>query len=314
MRVDTVTTLLVTHPDCVGHDPGYGHPEAPARLSAVVAALKEPEFSGLLRRQAPLGDEADIARVHGPNYARSVMAHVPNAGHAALDADTILSPRSGQAALRAVGAVTSAVDAVMQGEARNAFCAIRPPGHHAEPDRAMGFCLFNSIAVAARHAQAAHGVKRVAIVDFDVHHGNGTQAVAEEDPSLFFASSHQFPLYPGTGSAKETGLGNVVNVPLMTGTDGPAFRSAFESRILPRLDDFAPELLLVSAGFDAHRADPLAGLELEEEDFGWVTARLAEAARRHAQGRLISVLEGGYDLRALAGSAAAHVSALMHAG
>ncbi len=241
------------------------------------------------------------------------MARVPQKGHAALDADTILSPQSGKAALRAVGAVTLAVDAVMQGEAQNAFCAVRPPGHHAEPDQAMGFCLFNSIAVAARHTQAMHGIKRVAIVDFDVHHGNGTQAVAEQDPSLFFASSHQYPLYPGTGSADEIGAGNVVNVPLPAGTEGAHFRRAFETRILPALEAFAPELLLVSAGFDAHRADPLAGLELEDDDFGWVTERLTETARRHSQGRLISVLEGGYDLRALAGSAAAHVSALMKA-
>ncbi len=309
-----MTTLLVTHPDCTGHDPGYGHPEAPARLSAVLTALQEAEFSRLVRRQAPLGDETDIARVHGQSFSRSVLARVPQAGHAALDADTIVSPQSGNAALRAVGAVTSAVDAVMQGEAQNAFCAVRPPGHHAEPDRAMGFCLFNSIAVAARHAQATHGITRVAIVDFDVHHGNGTQAVAEQDPSLFFASSHQYPLYPGTGSVEETGVGNVVNVPLAAGTEGARFRHAFETRILPALEAFAPELLLVSAGFDAHRADPLAGLELEEDDFGWVTERLTETARRHAQGRLISVLEGGYDLRALAGSAAAHVSALMKAG
>jgi len=308
-----MTTLLVTHPDCADHNPGYGHPESPARLSAVLAALEEPQFAGLARREAPLGNEADITRVHGSSFAASVMARVPKNGQAALDADTILSPGSGKAALRAVGAVTSAVDAVMRGETQNAFCAIRPPGHHAEPDQAMGFCLFNSIAIAARHAQAVHGIGRVAIVDFDVHHGNGTQAVAEQDPTLFFASSHQYPLYPGTGSASETGLGNIVNVPLRSGTEGGCFRRAFEARILPALDAFAPELLLVSAGFDAHRADPLAGLELEEEDFGWVTARLAEAAGRHAQGRLISVLEGGYDLKALAGCAAAHVSALMKA-
>lgn len=308
-----VATLLVTHPDCVDHDPGYGHPEAPARLAAVLAALEEPEFARLARREAPLGTGTDIARVHGPAFGASVMARVPQQGHAALDADTILSPGSGKAALRAVGAVISAVDAVMRGEAKNAFCAIRPPGHHAEPGHAMGFCLFNSIAIAARHAQAAHGIGRVAIVDFDVHHGNGTQAVAEQDPTLFFASSHQYPLYPGTGSAGETGLGNVVNVPLRPGTEGGCFRRAFEARILPALDAFAPELVLVSAGFDAHRADPLAGLELEDEDFGWVTARLAEAAGRHARGRLISTLEGGYDLKALAGSAAAHVCALMKA-
>jgi acetoin utilization deacetylase AcuC-like enzyme len=308
-----VATLLVTHPDCINHDPGDGHPEAPARLAAVLAALQEPEFARLARREAPLGADADIARVHGLAFGAAVMARVPKQGHAALDADTILSPGSGKAALRAVGAVTSAVDAVMRGEAKNAFCAIRPPGHHAEPGHAMGFCLFNSIAIAARYAQAAYGIGRVAIVDFDVHHGNGTQAVAEQDPTLFFASSHQYPLYPGTGSAEETGLGNVVNVPLRPGTEGGCFRRAFEARILPALDAFAPELVLVSAGFDAHRADPLAGLELEEEDFGWVTARLAEAAGRHAQGRLISTLEGGYDLKALAGSAAAHVSALMKA-
>jgi acetoin utilization deacetylase AcuC-like enzyme len=308
-----MATLLVTHPDCIAHDPGHGHPEAPARLATVLAALGEPEFIGLMRRDAPLGDEADIARVHGPSFTPSVLAHVPRDGHAALDPDTILSPGSGQAALRAVGAVTLAVDLVMRGEAQNAFCAIRPPGHHAEPDRAMGFCLFNSIAIAARHAQAAHGITRVAIVDFDVHHGNGTQAVAEQDPTLFFASSHQYPLYPGTGAAEETGVGNIVNVPLRSGTGGGCFRRAFEARILPALDAFAPQLLLVSAGFDAHRADPLAGLELEDEDFGWVTARLAEAASRHAHGRLISVLEGGYDLKALAGSAAAHVGALMKA-
>jgi acetoin utilization deacetylase AcuC-like enzyme len=308
-----MTTLLVTHPDCVEHDPGIGHPEAPARLSAVLAALDAPEFAGLARREAPMGSEADIARVHSSPFVAAIMARVPQAGHAALDADTIMSAGSGKAALRAVGAMTSAVDAVMRGEAQNAFCAIRPPGHHAEPDQAMGFCLFNSIAIAARHAQAAHGITRVAIVDFDVHHGNGTQAVAQQDPSLFFASSHQYPLYPGTGSAEETGVGNVVNVPLRSGTEGGCFRRAFEARILPALDAFAPELLLVSAGFDAHRADPLAGLELEEEDFAWVTARLAEAARRHARGRLVSVLEGGYDLKALASSAAAHVSALMKA-
>jgi len=308
-----MATLLVTHPDCVEHDPGYGHPEAPARLSAVLAALAEPEFAGLVRREAPLGEENVIARVHGPSFAPSAMARVPRQGHAALDADTILSPGSGQAALRAVGAVTMAVDAVMAGNAQNAFCAVRPPGHHAEPDRSMGFCLFNSIAIAARHAQAMHDINRVAIVDFDVHHGNGTQAVAEKDPCLFFASSHQYPLYPGTGAAGETGLGNIVNVPLHAGTESSGFRRAFEARILPALDAFAPELLLVSAGFDAHRADPLAGLELENDDFGWVTARLVEAASRHARGRLISVLEGGYDLSALAGSAAAHVTALMKA-
>ena len=304
-------TLLVTHRDCIAHEPGHGHPEAPGRLSAVLDIFKEREFSGLIRLEAPMGRETDIALVHEPSFAGAVMAAVPVTGHAALDADTILSPGSGAAALRAVGAVTAAVDAVIAGTARNGFCAVRPPGHHAEPTHAMGFCLFNSIAIAARHAQTAHGLKRVAIVDFDVHHGNGTQTVVESDPSLFFASSHQYPLYPGTGAAGETGLGNVVNAPLAAGSDGKIFRRAFETRILPALDGFAPELVLVSAGFDAHRADPLAGLELEEADFAWVTTRLMEAAQRHSGGKLVSVLEGGYDLRALAGSAAAHVTALM---
>ena len=310
-KADRVPTLLVTHKDCIAHEPGRGHPEAPERLSAVLDIFKEPEFTGVLRLEAPLGREADIALVHDPAFVSAVLAAVPAAGHAALDADTILSPGSGAAALRAVGAVTAAVDAVVAGTASNAFCAVRPPGHHAEPAQAMGFCLFNSIAIAARHAQAAHGVKRVAIVDFDVHHGNGTQAVVQSDPTLFFASSHQYPLYPGTGAASDTGLGNIVNAPLPAGSDGRVFRRAFETRILPALDAFAPELLLVSAGFDAHRADPLAGLELEEADFAWVTARLMEAAGRHCGGKLVSVLEGGYDLKALAGSAAAHLQALM---
>jgi acetoin utilization deacetylase AcuC-like enzyme len=306
-----MTTLFVTHPDCIAHQPGSGHPEAPARISAIWAALDEPQFAGLLRQQAPLGREQDIARVHGQTHVDWVMAQIPKNGYAAIDPETIVSPASGTAALRAVGALTSAVDAVMAKQATNAFCAVRPPGHHAEPDQAMGFCLFNTIAIAARHAQTAHGLKRVAIVDFDVHHGNGTQTVAEQDPTLFFASSHQYPLYPGTGAAHETGTGNIVNVPLTHGSGGATFRRAYEHQILPALDAFAPELLLVSAGFDAHRADPLAGLELEDEDFTWVTSRLAEIARRYADGRMVSTLEGGYDLKALAGSAAAHVSALM---
>jgi acetoin utilization deacetylase AcuC-like enzyme len=308
-----MTTLLFTHTDCTLHQTGEGHPESAARLCAVTAALDEPGFKGLVRQPAPLGDRHAIARVHGIDFVERILASVPQTGRRALDPDTILSPGSGTAALRAAGAMTAAVDAVATGKARNAFCAVRPPGHHAEPDQAMGFCLFNSVAVAARHAQAAHNLARVAIVDFDVHHGNGTQAVAEKDASLFFASSHQYPLYPGTGASHETGVGNIVNVPLPGGSDGALFRKAWETKILPALDAFAPDLLLVSAGFDAHRADPLAGLELEEEDFAWVTERLTEIAGRHCGGRLISVLEGGYDLGALAGSAAAHVGALMRA-
>jgi acetoin utilization deacetylase AcuC-like enzyme len=306
-----MTTLLITHPDCIAHDPGYGHPEAPARLAAVLEALDD--FKGLARQAAPLAERAALERVHPAAFMETVLAAVPKQGRAGLDPDIILSPGSGQAALRAAGALILGVDAVMAGTARNVFCAVRPPGHHAEPDRAMGFCLFNSVAVAARHAQSRHGLARIAMVDFDVHHGNGTQAVAEKDASLFYASSHQYPLYPGTGAAEETGLGNVVNTPLASGSDGRIFRRAFEREILPALDAFAPDLLLVSAGFDAHRADPLAGLELEESDFAWVTARLAECADRHCGGKLVSALEGGYDLKALGASAAAHVAALMAA-
>jgi len=306
-----MTTLLFTHQDCIDHQTGEGHPESPARLSAVTAALSDPDFKGLMRQPAPVADKNAVARVHGIDFVERILGSVPQTGRHALDPDTILSSGSGIAALRAAGAMIAAVDAVASGKARNAFCAVRPPGHHAEPDQAMGFCLFNSVAVAARHAQVAHNLSRVAIVDFDVHHGNGTQAVAQTDPSLFFASSHQYPLYPGTGAAHETGVGNIVNVPLPGGSDGALFRKSWETRILPALDAFAPDLLLVSAGFDAHRADPLASLELEDEDFAWVTDRLTEIAGRRCDGRLISVLEGGYDLRALAGSAAAHVSALM---
>ena len=308
-----MSTLLVTHSDCIHHQTGEGHPESPARLAAVIEALDAAEFAGLARAQAPLADEKSLARVHGESFVKHLLNSVPQSGRRALDPDTIVSPGSGTAALRAAGAMMAAVDAVATAKVRNAFCAVRPPGHHAEPDRAMGFCLFNSIAVAARHAQAVHNLRRVAIVDFDVHHGNGTQAVAETDASLFFASSHQYPLYPGTGAGHEIGLGNVVNVPLAAGSSGAAFRKAWKTKIFPALDGFAPDLLLVSAGFDAHRADPLAGLELEEDDFAWVTERLTEAASRYCGGRLISVLEGGYDLKALAGSAAAHVTALMRA-
>jgi len=220
-------------------------------------------------------------------------------------------PLTGKAALRAVGAVCAAVDAVVGGEAANAFCAVRPPGHHAEPARAMGFCLFNNVAIGARHARAVHGLARVAVVDFDVHHGNGTQAAFEADATLFYASTHQSPLYPGTGGREERGVGNIVNLPLPPGTDSVGFRRAVADELLPALDEFAPELILVSAGFDAHAADPLAGLALTEADFAWITEALLVLAGRHCGGRLVSVLEGGYDLDALAASAAAHIGALM---
>jgi acetoin utilization deacetylase AcuC-like enzyme len=309
-----MTTLLFSHDACLGHDPGSFHPESPDRLRAVLEALTTEEFAGLDRRTAPRGDLEDIGRVHPRDYIEAVLAAVPASGHAALDADTMLSPGSGEAALRAVGAVCAAVDAVMAGEGANAFCAVRPPGHHAEPVRPMGFCLFNNVAIGAQRAREVHGLERAAVIDFDVHHGNGTQAMFEENPQLFYASTHQSPLYPGTGARSETGVGNIVNVPLQPMSGTVQFQQAFNEFILPALDDFGPDFLFVSAGFDAHRRDPLAQLDLVEADYAWVTERLAAIAARHCSGRLVSVLEGGYNLGALGASAAAHVRALMSAG
>jgi acetoin utilization deacetylase AcuC-like enzyme len=306
-----MTTLLYTHPACLEHDPGQFHPESPARLQAVLEALDGPDFVRLERREAPEAALDDIARVHPPRLIERLLAAVPQAGHVGIDADTILSPGSGRAALRAAGAVAAAVDAGIGGEADNAFCAVRPPGHHAEPRRPMGFCLFNNIAIGALRAREAHGLARVAVVDFDVHHGNGTQARFADDPSLFYASTHQFPLYPGTGAAGETGVGNIVNVPLRPMAGSRDFRLGVSREILPALDAFRPEMLLISAGFDAHRSDPLAQLLLEEADYTWVTEQLLEVARAHAGGRVVSALEGGYDLPALGASVAAHLRVLM---
>jgi len=306
-----MTTLLYTHSACLEHDPGAYHPESPARLRAVLEALEAPEFARLERRDAPEAAIEDLARVHPRLFVERLLAAVPLTGHVAIDADTVMSPASGQAALRAAGAVTAAVDAVVAGEADNAFCAVRPPGHHAEPGRAMGFCLFNNIAVGALRARETHGLARVAVIDFDVHHGNGTQARFADDPSLFYASTHQFPLYPGTGRASETGVGNIVNVPLAPLAGSQQFRLGISREILPALDAFRPEMVLISAGFDAHRSDPLAQLLLDEFDYAWVTEELLGIARRHAGGRVVSTLEGGYDLAALGASAAAHTRALM---
>jgi acetoin utilization deacetylase AcuC-like enzyme len=308
-----MTTLLYTHPACLDHDPGAHHPESPARLRAVLAALEGEEFAGLERREAPRASLDDIARVHAPDYAEAVLKAVPASGYVGLDPDTIVSPGSGEAALRAAGAVCAAVDAVIAGEARNAFCAVRPPGHHAEPAVPMGFCLFNNVAIGAARARARHGLARAAVVDFDVHHGNGTQAMFANTAELFFGSTHQSPLYPGTGAASERGVGNIVNAPLRPGAGSAQFRAAFGDVILPALDAFRPDILFISAGFDAHRADPLAQLELDEADFAWATQRLAESAARHCAGRLVSTLEGGYDLSALGASAAAHLRVLMAA-
>ncbi len=310
-----MTVVLIAHDACLAHDTGPWHPECPDRLRAVLRALEDEAFHALLREQAPLATEEQLARVHPDRHLRMILDLACAPGESiALDPDTVFSAGSRDAALRAAGGAIHAVDAVMDGWARRAFVAVRPPGHHAERERAMGFCLFGNAAVAARHAQARWGLKRVAVVDFDVHHGNGTQDVFHDDPDLFYASSHQFPCYPGTGAARERGIaGNVVNAPLPPGAGGGAFRAVWLSNILPALDRFAPELLIVSAGFDAHKADPLAQLRLETADFGWVTEELVRVATRHCGGRLVSVLEGGYDLDALAASAAVHVHTLLQA-
>ncbi len=317
-----MTTVLYSHSACEDHDPGPKHPESPARLRAVLEAISGPRFADLTRTEAPLGDTAPIARVHGTDYVKRALAAVPVTGYQGLDADTILSPGSGQAALRATGALVGATDDVVSGRHRNAFCVVRPPGHHAEPSQSMGFCLFNNVAIGAFHARAAwgpesgiaHPIERVAVVDFDVHHGNGTQAAFWDDPNLFFASTHQLPLYPGTGSRNETGVSdNIVNAPLPPGAGSNAFRTAFEVEILPRLRSFKPDIIFVSAGFDAHRADPLAQLEFDAEDFEWATAILGVVAAETCHGRIISTLEGGYHLTALGESADAHLSALMRA-
>ena len=311
-----MTTALLTHADCLGHHPPAGHPERVERLAVILEALSDPDFAELLRFDAPLADDGDLARVHDPAYIAQIRATAPFHGQVALDADTHMSPGSLQAALRAAGACSAAVDLVMAGRVRNAFCAVRPPGHHAERTLPMGFCLFGNVAIAAKRALDHHGLQRVAIMDFDVHHGNGTQALLWDEPRVKFISTHQSPLWPGTGAASEQGGagGNVLNLPLPPGTDGPAFRAAMERMVLPALDDFEPELLLISAGFDAHHADPLANLSLTEADFAWATARLCDVADDHAQGRVVSTLEGGYDLEALAASVAAHVAVLMERG
>jgi acetoin utilization deacetylase AcuC-like enzyme len=306
-----MTTLLYTHPACLEHDPGPHHPESPSRLRAVLQALDGPDFSRLDRREAPPAELDDIARVHPRRFVERLLEAVPRSGHVGIDADTIMSPGSGEAALRAAGAVAAAVDAVVAGEADNAFCAVRPPGHHAEPGRAMGFCLFNNAAIGALRAREVHGLARVAVIDFDVHHGNGTQAMFERDAELFFASTHQYPLYPGTGSREERGVGNIVNAPLRPNSGSEEFRAAMERDVLPALRAFKPDFLLISAGFDAHRADPLANLNFEDADYRWATERLLEVAEQCCGGRVVSTLEGGYDLGALATASAEHVRALM---
>lgn len=305
-------TLFFDHPAFAGHETPPGHAERSARSRAVSAALAGEDFADLVRRAPTRANVQAIERAHDARYRAAIETAAPQSGLVRLDPDTFMGPTSLDAALYAAGGAIDAVDALFRGEATNAFVAARPPGHHAEPGRAMGFCLFNSAAVAALHARAAHGATRVAVVDFDVHHGNGTEAMFWHDKDAFFASSHEWPQYPGTGRATDRGeFDNIVNAPLAAGTDGAGFRRAWGETLLPALSAFAPEIVVISAGFDAHRADPLGGLALVEDDFAWATREICAVARVCAHGRVVSLLEGGYDLAALGASVGAHVRALM---
>ena len=306
-----MATRLYTHPVFLEHLTPPGHPERPDRLRAIERVLDDEAFSALDRVKAPEGDEATILYAHPEDFVARVRAAIPASGIVSIDADTSASPKSWQAAVTAIGAANAAVDDVFEGRAANVFVAARPPGHHAEKTTAMGFCLFNTAAIAARHAQKKHQAERVAIVDWDVHHGNGTQDIFWDDPSVLYCSTHQMPLYPGTGAKSETGAGNIVNAPLAPSTGSELFRDAFLSRVLPSIDAFKPDLIIISAGFDAHHRDPLAEINLTEDDFDWATGQLMDRAGRHSGNRLVSLLEGGYDLQGLAFSVAAHVGRLM---
>src|SRR5262245_32934265 len=315
-----MTTLLITHPCFVDHDTGPGHPERPDRMRAIDKVLSHELFDGLKREEAPLRDDVEeqIELAHPRSYFDWVKSARPEPGEepVRLDPDTVLSPTSWQPALRAVGAGLMAVDRVFDPKSgvKNVFAQVRPCGHHAERERAMGFCIFSNVAIAGLYARKKYGAERIAVVDFDVHHGNGTQDVFWSDKNLYFASTHQMPLYPGTGALNETGVGNVWNAPLRPGDGGDRFKEAFESRILPSLRNFGPDIVFISAGFDAHKDDPLANLQLTEPDFAWATHKTAEIGAKHAEGRLVSMLEGGYHLAALARSVGVHVKALMEAG
>lgn len=307
-----MTSLLVSHPQGLDHQTPPGHPERPDRLRAVEDYLSTSRFDGLTRAVAQTVDLSIAELVHSSTYLQKLRDARPLEGMGKIDADTFISAGSFSAIESSVGAGLQALDAVIMGEVDNAFCAIRPPGHHAEKDTPMGFCLVNNIAIVAREAQRKYGAERIAIVDFDVHHGNGTQDIFYDDPSVFYASSHEMPLFPGTGALDETGAGNICNGPLRAGSDGATMREVYNDRILPALHDFSPDIILVSAGFDADYRDPLANLQWQPEDFGWVTGKLMDMADAHCDNRLVSLLEGGYDLNGLGEGAAAHVSMLLH--
>lgn len=305
-----MTTHLYTHDIFVDHITPPGHPERPDRIRSVAKALEDEAFDELVRFQTEQADESVFLYGHPESYVDHLRSTVPEEGLFRVDPDTTMSPGTWACVRHAVGGGLAAVDAVFNG-ADNAFLAARPPGHHAEKTTAMGFCFINTAAVMARHAQKQHGVERVAIMDFDVHHGNGTQDIFYDDASVLYCSTHQMPLYPGTGAKDETGAGNIVNAPLSPGTDGEGFREAMSSRVLPAIADFKPDLIIISAGFDAHHRDPLANINLVEDDFDWATGKLLDAAEKLSDGRLVSLLEGGYDLKGLADSCAAHVKRLM---
>ena len=306
----TNNMLLYTHPSCLLHSAGPGHPESASRLQAVLEALDDDRFAELDRIEAPRATREQLLRVHDAELVDLVVSAAPGQGYVRLDADTVMSHDSLEAALRAAGAVCAAVDAAIDRDGVRAFCAVRPPGHHATHNRAMGFCLFNNVAVGAAHA-LARGIERVAIVDFDVHHGNGTQDIFWNDARVMYASTHQWPLYPGTGARNETGTGNIVNAPLPPGSGSNEFRLACAQIVLPALRAFQPQLLMISAGFDAHALDPLADMNLDADDYAWITNELVEIAQTFAAGRVVSSLEGGYSLTALRQSTVAHVAALL---
>jgi len=303
-----MSTIIIQHDDCLRHNPGVKHPESPQRIKAVLGGLEG--IKGLQHLPAPLATVEEITRVHPLEFWAGLQAKEPSEGNVVIDPDTFLNNGSINAALRASGGLCFAIDQILDDKALRAFCAVRPPGHHSEPDKAMGFCLLNHVAIGAMRALENPDIERVAIIDFDVHHGNGTQAVFEQNPDVMYVSSHQMPLYPGTGYIEETGCGNILNLPLAAGDGSKAFRQAWSRLGLPAIHSFEPDLILISAGFDAHERDPLAQLEVQDADYRWITEEICDLATDSCQGRVASILEGGYDMQALASSARAHVEGL----